>query len=162
MTHRINFNWTLEPSVLLVVRIVASVRCDRWHFLSGSYLPQSDFSSELMSVHYNSEHINTALRYGLAGAVGDAVTLGHDFTLARWYDVSPIRIYADAEDPGVMFPRTIGVDQSQSRAVGYESIELGIRVVGLEHVKARPRYRVQRVSGLRWIVETLYEQNNGR
>lgn len=108
-----------------------------------------------MGVHDHGEHVDAAVRYRLAGAIGDAVALGDHLGLARRYDVPPVRIDADAEDAGVVGPQPVGVEETQPAAVADEGVHLRVRVVGLQHVVARPRERIERVSGLRRIIKAL-------
>ena len=108
-----------------------------------------------MSVHYYGEHIYTAFWDGLTSTVSDAMSLGNDFALTRWYNVSPVWIDANTEDTGIVCSQTFRVVQSQTRTIGHEAIKLRIRVVGLEHVETRSAMRVQSVSGFRRIIEAL-------
>lgn len=106
-------------------------------------------------MHDHGEHIDAAVRYRLTGAVGDAVALGDHLGLARRYDVPPVRVDADAENAGVMGAQSVGVEETQAAAVADEGVQLRVGVVGLQHVVARPRVRIERVSGLRRIIKAL-------
>lgn len=106
-------------------------------------------------MHDHGEHVNAAVRYRLAGAIGDAVAFGDYLGLAGRYYMPPVRVDANAEDTGVMAAQSIGVEKTQATAVADEGVQLRVRVVGLQHVVARPRVRIERISGLRRIIKAL-------
>lgn len=93
-------------------------------------------------MHDDGEHVDAVPRHGKVRALGDTVTLGHDFRLTRRDNVPPIRIDADAEDASVVSPHLIGVEQTKPGIVRNEGVSLRIGVVGLEHVVAQPAGRV--------------------
>ena len=111
-----------------------------------------------MGVHDHGEHVNAAVRYRLTGAIGDAVALGDHLRLAGRYYVPPVRIDANTEDTSVMAAQSIGIEKTQAAAVADEGVQLRVRVVSLQHVVARPRVRIERVSGLRRIIKALVRQ----
>lgn len=111
-----------------------------------------------MGVHDHGEYVDAAIRYRLTSAFGDAVALGDHLGLTRRYYVPPVRIDADAKDAGIVDAQPIGVEETQAAAVADEGVHLRIRVVGLQHVVARPRVRIERVSGLRRIIKALAKE----
>jgi len=111
-----------------------------------------------MGVHDDGEYVDAAVRYLLTGAFGDAVALGDHLGLARRYYVPPVGVDADAEDACIVAAQPIGVKETQAAAVADEGVHLRIRVVGLQHEVARPRVRIERVSGLRRIIKALAKE----
>lgn len=67
----------------------------------------------------------------------------------------PVRVDADAEDSGVVAAQPIGIKETEAAAIADEGVQLRIRIVGLQHVVARPREWIERVSGLRRIIKAL-------
>lgn len=115
-----------------------------------------------MRMHDDGEYVDAAVGYRVPGAVRDAVTFGHHLRLAWRYDVPPIGVDADAQDPGVVGAQLVRVMQTQPGTVAYERVHLRIRVVGLEHVVARSRVRIQRVAGLGRVIEPLRKEKPWR
>lgn len=109
-------------------------------------------------MHDHGEHVNAAVRYRLGGAIGDAVALGDHLRLTGRYYMPPVRVDANAEDTGVMAAQSIRIEKTQAAAVADEGVQLRVRVVGLQHVVARPRVRIECVSGLRRIIKALVRQ----
>lgn len=109
-------------------------------------------------MHDHGEHVDAAVRNRLAGAIGDAVALGDHLGLARRYYVPPVRVDADAEDAGIVEAQSVGVEETQAAAVADEGVHLRVHVVGLQHVVARPRVRIERVSGLWRIIKALAQR----
>ena len=86
------------------------------------------------------------------------MTFGDHLWLARRYDVPPVRIDANAQDAGVVGTQLVRVMQTQAGAVADERVHLRVHVVRFQHVVAWPRVRIERVAGLRRIIETLREK----
>ena len=61
-----------------------------------------------------------------------------------------------------MGAQLVRVMQTQAGTVAYERVHLRIRVVGLQHVVARPRVRIQRVAGLGRVIEPLRKEKPWR
>ena len=106
-------------------------------------------------MHDDGKDVHAVIRYRGASTPGDAMSLRHYFRLPRRYDVTPVGVDSNAEYTRVVGAQLIGVEEPQTRAVGDEVVQHRVRVVRLEHVVARPGVRVQRVAGLRWIIEAL-------
>lgn len=115
-----------------------------------------------MRVHDNREYVNPVHGYRGLGAPRDTVTLGDDLRLTRWYDVPPVGIYAHAQHAGVVIAQPVGVKQPHSRIVGNESVELRIRVVGLQHEVPGTSEGLEGIAGLGRVVETLGTDVPGR
>lgn len=115
-----------------------------------------------MGMHDDGEYVDAAVGYRVPGAVRDAVTFRHNLRLAWRYDVPPVGVDTDAEDAGVVGAQLVRVMQTQAGTVAYERVHLRIRVVGLEHVVARPRVRIQRVAGLGRVIEPLRKEKPWR
>lgn len=139
----------------MVARVVARVGGDGRHLPSVPDLPEPDLLAELVGVHDHGEDVHAGLGHRLSGAPGYAVSLGDDLGLSGRYDVPPVGVDADAEHTGVKGPQFVRVEEPQARVVGDEGVQLGVRVVGLEHVEAWSVVGVQRVTGLRRVIEAL-------
>lgn len=70
----------------------------------------------------------------------------------------PVRIDANAQDAGVVGTQLVRVMQTQAGAVADERVHLRVHVVRFQHVVAWPRVRIERVAGLRRIIEALREK----
>lgn len=154
-THRHNLGGPLQSPVLLVAWIVAGIRGDGRQLPAVPDLPQPDLLAQLVRVHDHREDVHPVVGHRCSGAPRDAVALRDDLRLARRYDVPPVRVDADAQHAGVVGAQLVGVVELEARVVDDEVVELGIGVVGLQHVEARPGVGVQRVAGLGGIIEAL-------